>query len=123
MNSGVPLMLMVRAARRDIVEAAGQAAERPVRVEIAKPLRFGIGTDQFAECPADGKLGGGTEHRFEIAEEAGEAQFGIHLPEPVGRGGGEIAEALLAGADLPLRLLPQRYVADHADELTALPPA
>ena len=102
----------------DVVEAAGQSAEGPVRVEVAEPLRLGIGTDQFAEGPADGKLGGRTEHRFEIAEEAGEPQPVVHLPEPVGRGGGKIAEALLAGADLPLRLLPQRDVADHADELT-----
>ena len=36
-------------ARRtlDIVEAAGQAAERPVRVQIAKPLRLGIGANEF----------------------------------------------------------------------------
>ncbi len=58
-NSGVPLMLMVRAARLDIVEAAGQSTERPVRVQIAEPLGLGIGTNEFPQCPADGKLGGG----------------------------------------------------------------
>ena len=46
----------------------------------------------------------GAENRFEIAEEARKAQFGIHFPEPVGRGGGEIAKTLFARADLPFQL-------------------
>ena len=91
-----------------------------MRIQIAKPLCLGIGANEIPQCPAYGKFGRRAENRFEIAEEAREAQFGIHFPEPVGRGGGEIAEALLARADLPLRLLPQGDVADHPDELAPL---
>ena len=32
---------------RDIAEAAGQTAERPVPIQITKPLGFGIGANQF----------------------------------------------------------------------------
>ena len=99
-----PVLTLARWADVDVAEVA----ERPMClqvIEMSFPL-VGIGvagTDLLAGL-ADGYFWIDAGHLAQALGHVAEPQIGIHLPEPVGGGGGKVAQSCLALAQSRIRV-------------------